>query len=293
LLINNSQQFLKKKRCNFIEERNDQEKDKITPTTTTTTTTTKQVPPANARRCYWPERIQHKKRLHEEGIALMEAKKYEEARTRFLMQLEMIKCLWKRSLPLYNLACCEALLGNVDSALAYLSQSINAGYRNLSHIERDPDLNVLHGLDAFELLLSELRENPIPEKCVRLYNKKVFRELQKEVKSDLTEIEQPVIENVPEPVAEPVIEDVPELVSESVIEDLPELVSEPVIENVSEPVPESTIVEAHEITSQQPEEYASEQLSLVQMGFTNKEENLRVLRATKGNLSEAVVILLS
>jgi tetratricopeptide (TPR) repeat protein len=78
--------------------------------------------------------------MEQEGIALMDAKKYQEAKEVFEKQVEMLKCAWKKSTPLYNIACCEALMGNADAALAYLAQAISHGFRNVDHMEKDEDL---------------------------------------------------------------------------------------------------------------------------------------------------------
>lgn len=61
-----------------------------------------------ARRCGgWPERVNQRRvtifNLTEEGIALMDAHKYNEAKEIFTKQAEILKCPWKKSVPLYNI----------------------------------------------------------------------------------------------------------------------------------------------------------------------------------------------
>jgi len=60
------------------------------------------------------------------------------------------------------------------------------------------------------------------------------------------------------------------------------------------PTIESIVEVKSEIQPEIPEEetYQSELRSLYQMGFTNEQQNFEVLKLTKGNLSEAVVLLL-
>jgi len=103
--------------------------------------------------------------LHNEAINLMDKFKFEDAKIILRKQAELLPP-WRRSIPLYNFACCEALLGNIDSALAFLSQAIDCGFNDVKHIESDEDLISLHGLDGFEVLLSELRS---PKKKENLF----------------------------------------------------------------------------------------------------------------------------
>jgi len=262
--------------------------------------------PMPQRRVCWPERINQRRvqlvGLGDEGIALMNAKKFEEAKVAFEKQIEMIKCPWKKSCPLYNIACCEALLGNTDSALAFLAQAIAHGYRNVSHVEQDEDLVSLHGLDAFDVMLAELRstsqkqEKDRNQNGCRRWEGHWRRGMDCEVKPVQVECKffSPV-PNCPVPVPEPstlstpvVLSPVPENVTTDVVE--PKLDSPLVLPPVS-PVMEEQIAqplfEPIGINS-----YEVERNALLQMGFTNEKRNLRALMKTKGNLSEAVVLLL-
>jgi hypothetical protein len=106
---------------------------------------TQQPPQPEERRVCWPERFnQHRLKLHslhQDGIALMDEKKYEEAKLIFQDQLANVRCPWRKSNPLYNIACCESLLGNIDSALAHLAQAIAHGWNDADHMEKDQDFN--------------------------------------------------------------------------------------------------------------------------------------------------------
>jgi hypothetical protein len=46
---------------------------------------------------------------------------------------------------LYNAACCLALAGKIDQAIARLGDSLDKGFRDPDHLERDPDLAGLRG----------------------------------------------------------------------------------------------------------------------------------------------------
>jgi len=241
--------------------------------------------PQEPRRC-WPERMNQRRMqmfgLNEEGLALMDAQKYQEAKDIFAKLVEMFNCPWKKSVPYYNIACCEALLGNVDSAVAFLSKAVNCGYRNVQHMEQDKDLDSLRGLEAFDILMEELRAAPVSEKrkeCrfkARFQNH--FQRQQEEVKEKVpevlpVEVKQPEKEAITEPCQ------VFSVTGEVIAEIAPEVI--PVDVKVDTQV-------------QKPEvrEFEAELVSLMQMGFTNERKNFKVLRRTRGNLSEAVVLLL-
>jgi len=110
-----------------------------------------------------PRREGHK--LHAEGIALMESKEYVAARAKFVEQLEMTMSPWHRSVPLYNIACCDALLGNSESALQFLEQCVQSGYHDAEHMKADKDLESLRGLEQYEVLISKLSESSSGSRC--------------------------------------------------------------------------------------------------------------------------------
>jgi hypothetical protein len=253
-----------------------------------------------ARRCAWPERVNRRTTifgLTEEGIALMDAHKYNEAKEIFANQAEMFRCPWKKSVPFYNIACCEALLGNTDSALAYLSKAINCGYKNVQHMDQDKDLDSLRGLDAFEVMMGEIRNPPQIEKKKDCRWKGRFQNMN-------CHQQQPNVETKPDNVitspsvvviTSPLVE-----VKEDKVETCPvfstvtgEIVGE--IKSTT-PVAEPVVVLEQKTEAQpvvaEPVEFEAELNSLFQMGFTNERKNKKVLRKTNGNLSAAVVLLL-
>lgn len=63
-----------------------------------------------------------------------------------------------KAIPLYNIACCEARLGNSKEAIHFLQNSINAGYMNVEHIEQDSDLDSIRKLEEFKNTINFLRE---------------------------------------------------------------------------------------------------------------------------------------
>jgi len=105
----------------------------------------------------WGGRRMKFHQLHSQGIKLMESGTpagIQEARGIFLEQLNLIP---EASSPVYNLACCEALLGNPAESLAYLKKAINAGFTNVNHIENDSDLKSLRDLEEFKSIILSLK----------------------------------------------------------------------------------------------------------------------------------------
>jgi len=259
--------------------------------------------PCMQRKC-WPERINQKKiviqGLNDQALLLMEEKNYEEAKLLFQNQVQIFRCPWKKSVPLYNIACCEALLGNIDAALATLTQAINSGYRDIQHMEQDPDLNSLRGLEAFDALLTELRNKP-ERKCRWKQHLAKKQEISCRVnKTPEIEVKNPV--SIVTPVEIPMQEN-SEKVSPIVVENVQQEPKIPTTEVKIEP-PEAVFSESlvnHKIEdniqiqsspTNDNEMYRNELASLNQMGFTNTNENLNMLKIAGGNLSQAVQLLL-
>lgn len=75
------------------------------------------------------------------------------------LMLEAAKGATARARPqyLYSAACCQALAGQGDTALATLEQAIDAGFDDSVHMAADPDLKVLVGSARFKTLLAKAR----------------------------------------------------------------------------------------------------------------------------------------
>jgi len=251
--------------------------------------------------------------LHEEAMILMDKKKYEEAKVVLTKQAEVVPP-WRRSVPLYNLACCEALLGNLDSALALLSQSIDMGFKDVKHIESDQDLISLHGLDAFEVMISELRkkkENPFcrwrgrcgfnqdTKSCSseEIKSTKESVKPSEEIKINFSEKAKPCTQQEQTCTGCPLIPiNIPTIIEalKPIIENFKPILEnfKPIIENII-PIVENHI-NSENLTSPQAgnHDYRDELTALQQMGFTDFHQNLMALLKAKGNLSEAVSLLL-
>jgi len=279
----------------------------------------------------WGGRRSESQSLHEEGIALMDAKKYEEAIIVFSKQADMLPP-WRRSSALYNIACCESLLGNVDSSLALLSKAIELGFRDVSHIENDEDLENLRGLSGFEVLLSELRTKQERPNWRGRWQRQQSQQPQQATYTDqqeqiplnflpgILESLQPLVNEVVNEVVKPFIANLQqELEKQEEVKQEPvkqeevkqeEVKQEPQQEPVKQEEvkqeevkqePQQEPVKQEEVAKQEVKEniqgpvchqYEAELAALEQMGFTNTYKNVKVLMKTKGNLSAAVSLLL-
>jgi len=95
--------------------------------------------------------------LHREALRLMEsseAKSLIEAKNLLLSLLHLQP---EDPVTLYNLACADSLIGNINSAFSYLHQSIQQGYNNLVHMCQDPDLAALRGREEWHNLVIALK----------------------------------------------------------------------------------------------------------------------------------------
>jgi len=97
--------------------------------------------------------------LHREALKLFESNlphDLEKAR-----QLLIQQSLLTPSHPttLYNLACIESRLGNIDQGIKYLHEAIKHGYKDLEHIRKDTDLDSLRNNEQFINLISNLEKN--------------------------------------------------------------------------------------------------------------------------------------
>ncbi len=54
---------------------------------------------------------------------------------------------------LYNLACARARLGDAPGAIEALTESISVGFVDFHHMERDEDLELIRGADAYRLMI--------------------------------------------------------------------------------------------------------------------------------------------
>lgn len=60
----------------------------------------------------------------------------------------------------YNLSCTLALLGRVPQALDALERAVDLGYRDVAHMEKDPDLAAIRGDERYARLRDRAAKEP-------------------------------------------------------------------------------------------------------------------------------------
>ncbi|HPD15540.1 MAG TPA: PDZ domain-containing protein [Planctomycetota bacterium] len=93
--------------------------------------------------------------LHRRALEMFDKKDYKAA---LAACLEILKTSPDDPTALYNAACALARQGEKPKALDYLKQSVEAGFVDFLHIERDPDLESLRDEAAFKELLAKKDE---------------------------------------------------------------------------------------------------------------------------------------
>jgi hypothetical protein len=90
--------------------------------------------------------------LHRKAVKAIADKKYEVGRDTLLAILAADP---RDAVAMYNVACCQALLGNVFEALTMLSRALDAGYANFEQIYSDVDLTEVRRLPGFVALMEQ------------------------------------------------------------------------------------------------------------------------------------------
>jgi len=203
--------------------------------------------------------------LHGQGIALMESGepgKIQAARALFQEQLNLFP---DAPSPLYNIACCEALLGNPSEALSYLKKAVNAGYTNVSHIESDSDLKSLHELEEFKAIILSLKPTTTT------------------ATSSANTTPAPV-EPTPVPSSSPSTSSAP-------VEPTP-VPSAPPADIAAAPTTTPTVAPSAAPSVPPSSVPSADAQTLENMGFINKERNMAALQRANGDLTVAVQLLL-
>lgn len=91
------------------------------------------------------------------GDSLYNAQQYRSAIGQYLIAYELADFDGLKGEIQYNLACCQGLLGNKDSALLHLANAIKHGYNNKEHIQSDGDLVILHNDTRWANLLNTIQ----------------------------------------------------------------------------------------------------------------------------------------
>jgi len=195
--------------------------------------------------------------LQQEALRLMETgttSNIEAARALLNEQLQ----IFEHSTPIYNIACCEALLGNSKEALEWLQKAVTAGYTDVNHIENDADLVSVRNLDGFKTIIATLKRSA-PVDVSRPAPAPVQPAKPVEIKTAIPVQFAHVVPVEAKPVAvKPVVP------------------SAPPAEQVPAPQPKNDPLAV-----------------LSRMGFTHVQSNVTALAQARGDISEAVHLLLN
>jgi tetratricopeptide (TPR) repeat protein len=96
-------------------------------------------------------------RTFREANRLHEAKKYREAIALFKRIVEAPATTQEGINSAYNIACGHALLGEKKDALEWLEKSVDLGWSDGAHLEKDPDLDSLRGEVRYKKILERLQ----------------------------------------------------------------------------------------------------------------------------------------
>jgi len=72
--------------------------------------------------------------------------------------ISMLQMIPDHTTTLYNLACAESLLNNIPEAIQALDKAVQAGYKNITHMLEDKDLDNIKGTDAFIQIIDKINE---------------------------------------------------------------------------------------------------------------------------------------
>lgn len=101
----------------------------------------------------WPERLDAGIRIRF-GNALLVDGQYDKAIEQYSFAL---KKGFENEVVLYNMACAYALKKEVDQALDWLRQAVDAGYDDADWMDNDSDLEILRDQPRYKQILQELR----------------------------------------------------------------------------------------------------------------------------------------
>jgi len=129
--------------------------------------------------------------LQQQALRLMQTGVKEDIQTaRELFRTQLI--MFSHCIPMYNIACCEALLGNSKESLEFLQKAVVAGYRDVDHLEKDEDLKSLHPLDEFKALVLSLKQNATPNVSVPAATTELAPSAPVDIRAEVAPVEIPL-----------------------------------------------------------------------------------------------------
>jgi tetratricopeptide (TPR) repeat protein len=89
------------------------------------------------------------------GNSYLERAEYEKALEQYKKALEIEP---KNSIALYNVACAYSRMKKIEEALDALDRCVDAGYRDVGWMEKDPDLDNLRDEPRYKTIVQRLRQ---------------------------------------------------------------------------------------------------------------------------------------
>jgi len=226
--------------------------------------------------------------LFRRGLTMLDSHKYEEGRAAFSALVELSP---HDPLAHYNLACAETLLGNHEAAVSVLSRSVECGYRNLAHLLADPDLDSLRTHAGYLKVVEALRAL---HSAAVAQNEENEKKNEKKEKKEKEEVEEKKSEEMVPLTAlrmvEKKIEQQPEKEKEQEKKEEPKKEIVVVEEKEEEPKKEEVKIESapQKQVSEEESKYETELQLLADMGFIDRQKNLVLLVAMKGDLPNVI-----
>jgi len=206
--------------------------------------------------------------IHNRAMALLNEKQYKDASFTFRAQGILQP---QNPISFYNVACAEALQGNLDEAILNLNVSIDKGYTNLDHLLSDEDFAGIRHTDQFVIACSRLKD--------LIYEQKPAPEPSQTASEPAPESVKQV--PAPEPVKQELVQPEPEPVKipqeEVKVPQVPPQVPEPEVK-----LPESIILTP----------YIAELEVLHDIGYLNDSIIVPILEKNRGNVQQTVLELL-
>jgi len=231
--------------------------------------------------------------IHEKGMADLDHQLYKEASHAFSAQTILQP---DNNIAFYNIACAEALLGNITDALLNLNKAIELGYSDLDHILQDKDFSLISHTKGFNFTISRLR-NIIHPPVVA--DSKLSESIPTTNPAPVVKIPpEPVNIHLPEPIkiSEPVTfqQSEPIKTSEPVKIPQPEPIPEPVNNPETDIIPDPLTDDWYlpELPSPNTFEYSAELEVLHDIGYLNDEIVKPILQKNNGNIHRTVFELL-
>eukprot|EP01101_Sappina_pedata_P013101 TRINITY_DN939_c0_g1_i1.p2 TRINITY_DN939_c0_g1~~TRINITY_DN939_c0_g1_i1.p2 ORF type:complete len:338 (+),score=183.90 TRINITY_DN939_c0_g1_i1:71-1084(+) len=194
--------------------------------------------------------------LQMRSLSLMNNKDYDKAHN---LLKAAVRLNPHSSVDLYNLACVYALTGKNPEACAYLQKSVESGYKDIKHLQSDPDLVSIRKMAEYEEIIQGLKAN-----CpIRFMNQRA------EEKKPEPEIKVPEVAACPAPAEQAKVEEQPK-----------------------EEIPAPEAPKAPK-ANESEQKYKEQLEHLAELGFTDSKRNIKLLEKKKGNLDVVVNILLN